>query len=404
MRSRLTVFGAVTLGVLLGASAPARGHGPTAHECAARALSESDWINADLWLRAILRETPDDPDAASALRSIYEQPGVDIPIDEAALARATALVGPGFSVTKTEHFVILSNCGTEWTTAKAGLLERTYKQYGRMMDRLGLQWTPPRHRMLCVLIKDHPQYAAFAREHDGVSAPWVGGYYAGASNRVVFYDDITGPAYEHAIAELDEYDELARESRTEARKVRDERAAVLDDRADRILSFTQGERRRLEVEAARTNTAKTIHEAIHMISYNCGMMDRSRLFPFWLSEGLACSFETEESTEAFGPDRESPAREEEWREIVEHKRVIPLELLVTLTDVPADDRVMAEAMYAESYALFSYLYRFRREELAAYVRAVEAEPRGRARPERLLELFESHFGSPGALQRRLERR
>lgn len=375
------------------------------HVRAAASIASEDWESADGWLRAILRESPDDAEAAGALRAIYEQSSVEIPVDEEALERAQRELGEGFALSKTKHFVILSDCGAEWTASRSALLERTYKQFERTMTRMGLEAVPPSTRMLCVLIRDHEQYASFAKRHDGVSAEWVGGYYAGSSNRVVFYDDITGPAFEQALEELAEYDDLAHESRDQAlNDRRDAHASVLNERADRILAFTRTERARLELEATRTSTAKTIHEATHLIAYNCGLQDRRRLYPFWFSEGLAASFETEDSTQSFGPDRRSESRDLEWDAIVEQGRVVPMDLLVTLTDVPGEDQRLAEAMYAQSYALFSYLYRYKREALAAYVRAVGAEPSGRVPPTRLLELFEAHFGSAGALERRLSRR
>lgn len=383
---------------------PARAGGATLHEVAAAALARGDWAQADASLRAILEDAPDDPDAGAALRAMYEEPGVDVPIDQEALARVLSELGEGFAVSKTEHFVVVSDCPTEWTASRSALLERTYKQFQRMMQRLGLESTPPRARMLCVLIRDHEQYAAFAARHDGVSAHWIGGYYSGATNRVVFYDDITGPAFEQAFAELERYDTMARDTRAQAIADRREaHAGVLSDRADRILAFTRSERERLEQEATRTSTAKTIHEATHLIAYNCGLQDRRRLYPFWFSEGLASSFETEESGEAFGPDRGCASRELEWEQIVRQGRAVPVDLLVTLTDVPGDDQALAEAMYAQSYALFSYLYRYKREELAAYARAIAAEPSGRIPPARLLELFEAHFGATTALERRLMR-
>lgn len=383
---------------------PARGASPTLHEIAASAIARADWAQADASLRAILGQSPDDADAAAALRAMYDEPGVDLPIDEEALARTLAELGEGFAVTRTEHFVVVSDCPTEWTASRTALLERTFKQFGRTMDRMGLQWTPPRHRMLCVLIKDHERYTDFAARHDGVSAHWIGGYYAGASNRVVFYDDITGPAFERAFAELAEYDTMAQDTRERARADRrDAQAGVMHERADRILAFTRTERERLEREATRTSTAKTIHEATHLIAYNCGLQDRRRLYPFWFSEGLASSFETEDSGEAFGPDHRCASRDLEWEVVVQQGRSVPLDLLVTLTDVPGEDQALAESMYAQSYAMFSYLYRYKRAELAAYVRAIAAEPSGRIPPVRLLELFESHFGSTAVLQRRLMR-
>jgi hypothetical protein len=64
----------------------------------------------------------------------------------------------------------------------------------------------------------------------------------------------------------------------------------------------------------------------------------------------------------------------------------------------SDHEDHADVMYHEAYALFSYLYRHRRSELAAYIRAVPELRPGRFSAAEHLAIFERHFGPAEQLE------
>lgn len=280
--------------------------------------------------------------------------------DETAVNATADLLGETFVRSETQHFVILSDCGRAWTQARSALLERAYHQFERMMQKLDLPVREPESKMLCVFINDYEMYRAFARAQDGVTAPWVAGYYAAFSNRAVFFNDATSPSFAKALEESD---------------------------------GTPGTRRKLEAQAAEITTAKTLHEAIHLIAFNCGLQSRARQAPFWLTEGLASCFESENPSRAFGPDHPVPKRDAEMAELLADENLIPLEALVAMNAAPPQDDGAAAAMYAQSYALFRHLFRYERDTLAAYFRDLWAEPAGFISPRRHSEMFESRFGA-----------
>jgi hypothetical protein len=292
-------------------------------------------------------------------------------------------LGTGVYRIETDWFVVLSDCDEVWTAARAGVLERTARQYRNMMDRLGLAWIPPEHKMVCVLFAEHGDFVAFAKGHDGVEATWVSGYYATASNRVAFYDEATSPGVRRAVARLEE--------------------AAADSRLDPSVTLEQA-RNDLMEHARKASVAKTVHEAIHMLAFNCGLQDRSRSYPFWFTEGLASAFETTEPRHNFGPTIEQPDVRAQLRSFDDDGRLMDMTELIGVVDANAVDAEKVSVMYAMSNSFFRYLYRFEREGLASYTRALwDAEP-GRMSPGAHADLFRAHIGDENKLARRwLER-
>lgn len=350
---------------------------------AARArIDAGEFAAADALLRRALRMDLKDPRPADLLREIYEGRDVRLPLDHPAVSAAVSQLGPAAWTTETEHFVIVSNADRDWTRERAALLEVAYDEVHRFGARLGVRMHPPEFRLVCVLVADHGQYEALAKRHDNVHAHWVLGYYASGSNRVVFYDDSTGPAFAAARARLDHI----RAGIT--RGDRDARIAVEDEAA------------RIGAAAADVSTAKTVHEAAHLVAYNCGIQSRARRAPFWFTEGLATNFESPTCRGRLGPESPVEAREREFDEIVAAGNLVPLEQFVGLLEAPESDRERVGVMYSQAYALFRYLARAEKEALGAFTRDLLAEPAGETTPERMRALFRARFGAPELVERR----
>lgn len=342
--------------------------------------------------------------AATELRALHDRRDFELPVDEEAVGRTLAALGPGFNRSQTRHFVVLSNCDTKWTTGRAELLERAHHEFFRVLDQMEHPAHPPRARMLCVLVRDHADYARFALEQDGVSAGWIAGYYAGLSNRVVFYDDLTGPAFRAALAQLDEH--LAQAKRLEAQATEVRRgnrvaeAEHLAGRASDIRRFVRSETQRVEKQARLASQAKTIHEAIHLLAFNCGVQSRGHEYPFWLTEGLALAFETDRPLSAFGPGREGPARREDFERCLSEGRLKPLEEMVVISEAGHADAETADVLYSQAFGLFEHLHRHEAEALREYLLAFFDAPAGEMEPSRQRGLFVAHFGDPARLERR----
>ncbi len=379
-------------------------------------VDAGDFTQADAILRAALLENPDDDLAAHALRDLYRLPGVEAPVDQQELDAASLELGADFRRYDSSHFLILSDCDEQWTRERARLLEAAYHQFQRIAARMNFQTLPPQHRLLCILIQEHAAYTDFARRSDGVDAAWVAGYYASRANRVVFYNDATGPAFKTAAEQLDQFRKVAASAERKADSANPSPAApsAADNNATNSVAALREQARRFRVQLSTEQTrlteqvqtaslTKTIHEAIHLISFNCGLQSRARQYPFWLTEGLASSFETLDPSAAFGPDSTFPARDRELTAAYDDQRLIPLEAFVQLNSLSAPDADAARALYAQAHALFQYLFRFHRDDLAAYFRDIRAEPPGPITPDRHLQMFTARFGKPDRIERQWRR-
>lgn len=367
----------------------------------ARDLPEADRLYRLAWRDSLTRTR-----AAQALRAL-ESDGLAAPIDEAALSEAHAILGNAFRRFESDHFVLLSDSPRATAVAKLQALERAHHQYFRAVDRLGFDAYPAPHKLLCILFADHAMYRAFASAHDGVDAGWVAGYYAGLSNRAVFYEDHSGPNFTAAQGQLDEAEARVRELERGAAEARRNRrhddARLIAAQAEQLNQRIQSERSRLSDQARESSIAKTIHEAIHLLAFNTGLQSRGRQYPFWLTEGLATSFETDRPHAAFGPDRPYPVREEELARSAERGSLVPFRALISALQPPDEDDGATEAMYAQAWSLFAYLHRTDRRSLADFFADILDEPPGRMSDERRVELFERRFGAIDRVESRWRR-
>ncbi len=369
-----------------------------------RAVAEGDTSGADMHYREAWQDPAVRADAGEALHRLYQTPGFTVPTDESTVRRNLNLLGDGFRRYETQHFVLLSDSDPAWTMERGRMLERARDQYFRVAQNLNLPTFPHQTKLVCVLFDHHTDYQAFARRNDGLEARWVAGYYATASNRVVFYNDATSPAYTAQKSRIQTFEQELREKRDEAeqasRRRQTARARQLLSSAEELETRIKRERDRIGQRAAAYSTAKTVHEAIHLLAFNTGMQLGDRDYPFWLSEGLATSFETDNAALSFGPDRgaSSGTREQRYDELRRQGRLRPLRELVGMTEAPTHDAQAAEAMYSQSYALFSHLFRTNPTGVGQYLQALLGEDAGRISARRHEELFEQHFGAPEEIE------
>jgi hypothetical protein len=368
------------------------------------AEADGEYERADGLYRAAWADPVARQRAAEALDRLHRLPRFQRPVDESQVAAALDALGAGFARVETDHFVILSDADRDWTAARATLLERTQHQLTRVMRQMRYPIAPAPEKLLVVFFRDHADYRAFAAREDGVNAGWIAGYYSGLANRAVFYDDTTSPAFVAAFDMLSEHERSVARARDEAARLRRDRdlenATLVAARADDLEARLASERERLTVEAQRSSEAKTIHEAVHLLAFNCGVQSRAREYPFWITEGLAASFETERSQAAFGPDRETAQREGEFARFAREGRLLPLADFVSRSTVPEDDAEVADVMYAQAHALFAYLHRYERRDLGELFSDFWARPAGASTPADRLAMFEARFGPVDRFERK----
>jgi hypothetical protein len=370
---------------------------------ARQAERRGDFGQADRFYRSAWSSRSTRHVAARELQRMHKRSGFRRLVDEEQVGEIEDALGSSFKRTETDHFVILSDADRRWTRERARLLERTALQFGRVMDRISYPCVPPEKKLLCVFFEEHSDYRAFASSQDGVEAGWIAGYYTGLGNRAVFYDDRTGPSFQYALNQLNGHEGTVEQTRAQVVSLRRQKdidgARVLATKADNLERELKRERKRLLDEVRESSESKAIHEALHLLAFNSGVQSRAREYPFWITEGMASSFETSNPNASFGPDRPTEYRENEFVRATD-VGLFPLEEFVVMTSVPENDGDLADVLYAQAYSLFAYLYRYEKDALGGYLEDVWAEDTG-VRSERAhRELFEKHFGRIEALEHR----
>ena len=373
----------------------------------AAVMRTGDLPRADRMLRRLLDDDRYRMRAVQTLNRLHQLDSFKLEPDELAIDRALQSVGTTMQRYETMHFVTLSDCDATWTRAKSALLERTYHQFYRFAEQFGIEVVPPAKKLLCVVFADYDQYRRFAETVDRVDAPWAGGYFATRSNRVVLFDDRDSPAITEAITTLDAHQARARETRERALKAAETdwaaMADALNEAAERLEVQVDSNRARILEHAEKLATSKTIHEAIHLLSYNSELQSLSKVYPFWVSEGLATAFETDAPNLPFGPTRPYEVREQGFDRVVADGRLIDMQTVVTLPAGLEGADLLGDPIYAESYALFSHLARTAPGALRDYLAELRNMPSGYFNKELQQAVFEKHFGRLSAVERTLVR-
>lgn len=299
-----------------------------------------------LWAR-VARAGDDPVDARAALAELATDPPT---LESRPLASARAALPEGFRERRTRSFVILSDAPKARVELVARSLEHVRSQFEAHVRRLDLPASPIRHRLVCIVFAKRADFLEFARSKDRIGVEWCHGYYAPRHDRVVVYD------------------------------------AASERGAD-------------EFAEARC-TAALVHETVHQLSMHRLVQDATVQYPIWLSEGLATSFETDDTSRPFGPHSQFDPRERRLRTIVSEGRLISLREFVGVTRVDGSNPDQIAAIYGQSYGFYTWLIRTRPDGVRAFFAEMHALPPGRVSREVLTDLFESTVGPLTAIERR----
>jgi hypothetical protein len=201
----------------------------------------------------------------------------------------------------------------------------------------------------------------------------IAGIYHPASNRLVVYDLGTSRMFVEA---RDRGNQAARSIRTEL------------DRQRVIGAFS----RRAQNWRDDANLSTVMHETAHLLSFNCGLLNREGDVPAWLAEGLACYCEPTDGASWQGVGAANPKRAGSLtRALSGTGKLIPLRDLVAsdnwLRRATSHEQILLG--YAQSWALFRYLMEERPQVLRKYLGTLY----GRRTPEHRLTDFAEAFGA-----------
>ncbi len=297
-----------------------------------------------------------------------------------------------FHVRQGRNFIEIYDTTPLFASQRMTYLQEAHASFYDYFNLRLIHARPLPHRLLVLLFKQRKNFLSYARNVDHADMAWAAGYYSQRTNRVAFYDDSTGRSA-MAVDKLDR--QLRKSLRTLARR---ERSATLNREPDLAAALARQRsataRKLLFINnyahfaLQRINRAKTIHEACHELSFNSGIQKRGVDYPFWLSEGLATSFE----------ETDSPARINRGRLAVFLKarnshQMIPLKTLISRQPGAHVTIATLSTYYGESWALFYYFYGHDRRSLEKLLLLYRRQIPGRIiPPKRQLAFFQRCFG------------
>ena len=281
-----------------------------------------------------------------------------IPIDVEAEAALHEFVGNGFSISRSEHFVLASDLGPS-RLSELGLLDRLESTYARVVRfcrsyRLPIETLPRRLELVCLARPE--DYDRLARSMSP-SAGATDGFYDYGTRRSYFTNR-----------------QVEGRETTESGSAANSRQALVD-RAWWIVVRHEGAHQILD------HIAPTL----------------ARAAPDWLSEGLACVFETAAADDEF--DR--PINR--WR-LLDVARTEGSGGTSRFTDVIREEwgtsrlgHAGRAEKYARAWTVVAYLRDERQDAFGRYLHQLAATPRAplrvAAKRWRQVTAFEAFFGS-----------
>ncbi|WP_083670534.1 DUF1570 domain-containing protein [Singulisphaera sp. GP187] len=270
------------------------------------------------------------------------------------LARAKKAKLGDFQVTesKEKQYVGIGDAPADFRADALSICESLAKLYRDYFEAKGFEVGTPESGLIMVILKDKESYKAFVGPGEGADVgAEVGGHYDVDANQLVVFD---------------------------SRHNDDGRAA-----------------------SKRVNTFTLVHEAIHQLTYNTGLLERVGDVPVALSEGFATFGELwQQSNQRSTLGVTNSARLAVFTQPGGQAAWIPVQELLTKDDLFTDPDTVQVA-YAESWVFVHYFMRSTPAKLTKF-RAYLDALRKRRDPSHRLEDARTHLGELARLDKDLK--
>jgi len=234
-----------------------------------------------------------------------------------------------FAEYSSAHFKITHQAQTGDAENIAVLLELAYERFDNVFTGKGFVLSPPADKLEWICFAKTENFNSYAMSADNRDLSWLSSYYSTKTNKV-------------AIVKPDKIPSLQN--------------PVLHDSGEPgsvLLAINS-------TPETAGDTAKIMHEAAHQLAFNTGLQKRNVMYPLWISEGLASSFE-----DVLSCPNEAK-RNQRLVEMQKNNRLYPLAEFVTITRLPADAERQKD-FYAQAQAMFQFLSEHRKENLKNYL-------------------------------------
>ena len=279
-------------------------------------------------------------------------PGEQEVIDRVKFRSRKARLGElADSPSRTKHFLGLGNASKSFRDDALGICEALGKDFLSYFRGRGFKVEYPERRMTVIALKDVESFGAFIGEELGQD---VGGQYELDDNQLLIFD-----------------------------------LRVPD--------------RELNVEKKRLNTLALVHETIHMLCFNSGLLSREADVPVCISEGLATYGELwlrSRGQKAFGMIND-PRLSTLWNDRGKRAIWIPIDQLLSNDDLFFKGETETTA-YAESWLLVSTFMKGSSAQVRKFQTYLAGFPKLGAAKKRI-EYAEARLGSIGAIEQDVRR-
>jgi hypothetical protein len=275
------------------------------------------------------------------------------------------------TILRTDHFAIaFPPPQAAWARRTAARLEGFHREFVQAFRRTGFELDAPTGRLEWICFADGGDFVRYGRSVDRVDVSWLDAYYSSRTQRVVLLREgrpapVPGPARVHHVAGTFGPDQPSPWTRPGG----------------------NGE----------ADLARLRHEAAHQLAYATGLQKRGVMYPFWLAEGLAASFERGALTAGSG----STNNADRLADLIRARRrgsLVPLSQLVSWAHLPADHRDQAATAYAQAWALWQFLLTRHRQAVQSYLADLARLPMGGRPPRVLRREFVRAFGPVSELE------
>ncbi|MEN6627214.1 MAG: DUF1570 domain-containing protein [Candidatus Sumerlaeia bacterium] len=250
----------------------------------------------------------------------------------------------------TAHFQLVNARDAEWSERMGDMLELLYDCFCRDMKELGFAVSEPADPLTWLCFDGEKAFVEYARTADSFNAGWLREYYSPRTNRV---------------------------------------ALIRPDAMTRTVGIEAG--------GEPVDILPISHEATHQFSYSTGLFRRGVMYPVWLTEGVAMSFETD-SARTLGLNKFNLPRMKQLVRVRRAGRMLPLGRFMIMTHFRPDEGHDLGDLYAQADGFFRFMLMNHGDQLRAYVARLGAMAPGRRSPEALEAEFAAAFGAAGPLE------
>lgn len=359
---------------------------------------------------------------ASSLNAQPQSADFDARLAQVTQALTEMGTEPGNLKSVNYHLVYLGDLKA--ATERRNALEAVRRNYLGFMRRMGLKPDMKTGKQLVIVVETYDQMKEFQkRSQPGAPAisDRVAGFYSPADNWAIFYDQRQNKDVQTVQARLNK--RLASvnapkkigytTTRVGGVRIGGIRAGgvtvggrgsggsttggtitvkLSPQEKQKIINEVQAEWQQIMAAANEINVAITQHEGAHQLAFNTGIQKRGVAYPFWVSEGLACVFESPPKGARRGASRTNGLRLGQYRKAQSTGKALGLAKLIALPPEPKGQDV--DNLYAESWAAFDFLFKRYAKPLKAYMNHLTERNTPQGSPQAELADFQKFFEKP----------